>query len=1182
MKYSNLISKRKQYKYSANICLDLRNEAKIADFIPNATTTEILREFLGSIIAGSSDVHSRILYGSYGTGKSHLLTVMSAVLGHINTNGTSFDLFNERIADFDKELAQDIRNYVDNSLPYLVVPIYSDYSDFGKCITYSLKKELNRNGITITFKGFFDEALNLTNKWLSGSESKKRLEEECEKQHVATDRLLNGLRSYDSLVEETFNKIYEGMSYGAKFNSANGSLLDNMDSANHAIQGKYQGIVLVFDEFGRYIEDNGENVKVKSIQDLAEYCDHSGFADYLILVSHKQLSMYTNTMLKSVSDEWKKIEGRFKATSINTKYDQCLSLIGYVIPKKEKNWNEFKGKYSLQLKELYAQAWEFKGFYLPPVTSGKDPFEDGYPLHPITLYGLDRLSKKVAQNERTFFTFLAGDDDTGLFSLLQKITTDEFHFIGLDAIYDYFEPSIKAYKADDAYAVYKKLQFSLGKLGEDAGSLSVKLLKAMSVIYIIADTDVITANRETLLNVIDADDEALNAALDILEQKKIIKYMRQYAYYDFFDSSIYDLESMFEEKQKGVTEEMVSNILNESFSDFAVYPYEYNAQFHMHRVFLPLFAHRNDLNKKSFWNLLPAYYDGAVVFVLDDRAEAKEYANIEIPGRTLLFVNADAKAIEYEVKRFVAIQYYCTKKFDLAENDPSVVNELQLYFDEQEAIVIQLIRRWRTLGDKNSFIIYDKEEQHINNVEELSSLASRIMRDHFPQTPIIINDLLNKNVLTGAIKQARKKAIDNIISQENIYEGLQNLSPEYNVIRSALSRTGISDDGTVEEDKKTYLTDEDDITYESGSFVMQEIDEFLQKATMGKAPFMELYDSLKAEPFGLRDAYIPVFIAFALRRYENVSLFFHEKENNYSSEELVKALEDAKNYSLYISNWDNTQKEYIAALEQIFAEFLPENATQNRLLNLFKAVNLHYSSISKSARTTEKYVSDMTKQYREILNKSYSDYTDFFFEILPTLNNDLQALIQQIKNIKAELGSVDDKLTTVASRVLHKVFSISDDDSLALGMKDLFEREWKDKSTKAFDYTTNAFLDYVGRVKEVTDSEMINDLARIITGFEISYWNDGTSQEFEDILTQVRDKINGYSVTDTLSDGDVKITIENGMKAPVISTFSSAELSQTGQMMLNKLETDISKFGESISYEERISILTRILKRIIG
>lgn len=38
-------------------------------------------------------------------------------------------------------------------------------------------------------------------------------------------------------------------------------------------------------------------------------------------------------MKKELSDEWKKIEGRFKATSINVKYDQCLSLIPHIIPK---------------------------------------------------------------------------------------------------------------------------------------------------------------------------------------------------------------------------------------------------------------------------------------------------------------------------------------------------------------------------------------------------------------------------------------------------------------------------------------------------------------------------------------------------------------------------------------------------------------------------------------------------------------------------------------------------------------------------------------------------------------------------------------------------------------------------------------------------------------------------------
>ena len=55
MNYTKLITKKKQYKYSVNICLDLRTEERLADFIPNLTTTEIIREYLGGIIRGNSD-----------------------------------------------------------------------------------------------------------------------------------------------------------------------------------------------------------------------------------------------------------------------------------------------------------------------------------------------------------------------------------------------------------------------------------------------------------------------------------------------------------------------------------------------------------------------------------------------------------------------------------------------------------------------------------------------------------------------------------------------------------------------------------------------------------------------------------------------------------------------------------------------------------------------------------------------------------------------------------------------------------------------------------------------------------------------------------------------------------------------------------------------------------------------
>lgn len=43
---------------------------------------------------------------------------------------------------------------------------------------------------------------------------------------------------------------------------------------------------------------------------------------------------------------WKKVEGRFKPTSINIKYDQCLSLIGHIIPKTGQ-WKNFKAKFDI-------------------------------------------------------------------------------------------------------------------------------------------------------------------------------------------------------------------------------------------------------------------------------------------------------------------------------------------------------------------------------------------------------------------------------------------------------------------------------------------------------------------------------------------------------------------------------------------------------------------------------------------------------------------------------------------------------------------------------------------------------------------------------------------------------------------------------------------------------------------
>lgn len=1178
MNYTSLVTKKKQYKYSANICFDMKDDEKLAGFIPNITTTEILREYLLGIINGNADVHSRILYGSYGTGKSHLLTVLSDLLGHENTNGKGIVEFEKAISKYDRELASEIKRYVKEEKPFLVVPIYANFGDFDKCITYSLKKELERKNIDICFKSYFDDALKLIDKWNKGEESNKRLKEIYASNEISETDLLNGLENYDSKSEKDFNVVFRAMTYGAEFVSEAGNMLDNIALANNVIADEYRGIIFVFDEFGRYIEDIGESIKVKDVQDLAEFCDHSDFDDYLILVSHKQLSLYTDKMKKSISDEWKKIEGRFKSTSINIKYDQCLSLIPHIIPK-TKEWNGFKRKYQEQLNELYTQAYDFKGFLLPPESDGINPFEGGFPLHPITLYALDRLSKKVAQNERTFFTYLASDEDYSLFSQLEKMNMKEFHFVGLDAIFDYFEENICSYRSGEAKEVYKKYQVAINKLGcNTENNLEMRILKAMAVIYIINDAGTLAPDVETLVNVIDTDKDSIKESIAELENKKIIKYMRQYGYYDFLDSSIYDFDSMIDERMEFVTDETALSVLNEEFSDFVVYPYDYNFHYHMNRIFLPIFAMKAELTKKTLLRFLPKYYDGMIVFVLDKKFDVSEYLDEDnLPDRAILVINQNEEEILYEVKRYVAIKYYYSIREELKKDDPTVEKELELYLNEQRSVLHEVISSWKNIDMDGIAVVSKGQEYEARNDKDVSEIASTIMMNSFPKTVIVNNDLINKNTVSGAIRLARTKALSYIMNnKENLLEDCSLLSPEHSIIRSVLSKNGVFNGENNIGNLNTLPTGEI-----AGTYVVKEIDKYIKKCMNGQTSIKELYDVLKKTPYGLRDGYISVLLAYELRSYENVSIYFHGSEHDYCEEELLKALESPEDYSLYICHWSETETEYIEALEHIFSKYVDRTA-KNRLKELYEAMNKHFVAISKAARTTNKYVSDKAKLYREIMSISHKDYNKFFFETLLQLDDDLSELQIVIQKVVMELENVTVLQLQTVEKAVRSALEIESDVSITAELNRLYEADWKEKRFKSFDYQTSMMLDYLANMNlMISDDEMVQEIGKIVTGFEIEYWNDSKVEDFYDAFSKMVTQLNEYQVQDNVGTNEIKVTISTGNEEEKITQFNKAELSGNSQLMFNKIKSTIENFGESISYDEKMQVLAKIFSEIM-
>lgn len=48
----------------------------------------------------------------------------------------------------------------------------------------------------------------------------------------------------------------------------------------------------------------------------------------------------------------------------------------------------------------------------------------------------------------------------------------------------------------------------------------------------------------------------------------------------------------------------------------------------------------------------------------------------------------------------------------------------------------------------------------------------------------------------------------------------------------------------------------------------------LRDAESARMPVSDLYQLLKEKPFGLRDGYIPVLVAYALRQYQSISNLF--------------------------------------------------------------------------------------------------------------------------------------------------------------------------------------------------------------------------------------------------------------------------------------------------------------------
>ena len=287
-------------------------------------------------------------------------------------------------------------------------------------------------------------------------------------------------------------------------------------------------------------------------------------------------------------DEWKKIEGRFKSLTVYLKDE---FLVPYVIKKEDSLWSKFITSHHKRFTDIVFDMRKTDLFPFVSEQQYKETIVYGsFPLHPIVAFMLQRLSGKIAQNQRTLFTFLSSDETNSLGWFLKGHTTDEFKMVTADWLYDYFEPAIKAYKNTPEFENYLHVQAAINKLdnNDDNYSLKVKIIKSIALLNIINEFNLLKPDTNILAQIIDEDRELIQKLLQELQLQKVLVYLRQYAYLRFFEASSLDIDELIAQSISSQNDSLYYlEVLNREFIQYPIMPNTYNKMYKMTRFFYP-------------------------------------------------------------------------------------------------------------------------------------------------------------------------------------------------------------------------------------------------------------------------------------------------------------------------------------------------------------------------------------------------------------------------------------------------------------------------------------------------------------------------------------------------------------------------------------------------------------------
>lgn len=1192
---SEIITLDDRFRNSINLQLDLHKTNKAWGYIPTKSSLDILNSYFMNVI--NKKDNSTILIGPYGKGKSHLLLVLLTVL-RLDRNNENESIINKMIESFcfyDEEVAQNLKYIWKMKRKFLPVIISSTQGDLNQAFLLGLNEALINAGLKdIVPETYYSEAVRAINNW------KKEYKDTYEKFQIklrnekhSVNNFIARLQLCDKSALEIFRRIYPELTSGSVFNPlVNSELLKLYKNINDIICNdyNYNGIYIVFDEFSKFIESHDKTTvsnDMKIIQDICELASDSGENQiHITLVTHKSIKEYGNVLSNELINAFTGIEGRIKENYFISSSKNNYELLKNAIKKDEWKLDELDKEQNIfnksSIDRYYNNIPCFKMMFL--YKDFVDIVVKGcFPLSPASAYVLLNISEKVAQNERTLFTFVSKDEPFSMANFIQKHLGDSGWIVGVDLIFDYFK---SIFKKDISNIVvhneWLKAEYALNGISDDKCR---KIIKALALINIINKFDELPPNAEVLLLAADLGSEGLEI-LEHLENRLIIYKKSSTGFYVFKSGVGADIKAKIKSERilLGDNFDICRYISAATDTEF-ILPKYYNQKYSMTRYFAAKYMLYADFLKlaKSEYLFNERFADGYIIKLVCSEEEIFQNVSLiedklrELSDRRLV-VLAPQKYFEYRqlVQDFVIIQRLKADN-EFVEENKVLINELELF---EEDITFGIDSYIQNSFDTNNgycvTVAYRGDEVNTEEKTDLNRLVSYICENYYSLAPIINNEMINKKEITSpAIKKARKVIIDHILVgriEEAFYSGT---SPEATIFRAVLKNTGV-------------LSGKPELAM---GCILNEINQFINGCEENKRSFEDLFTVLMSTPYGLRKGILPIILSFVLvDRNEDVIIYLRNKEQELNSDTILNICDKPQEYFLYVEEGTNEKREYLDALMKLFGLSLVNKSSNMNASQLTLEIQRWFKSLPQITRSfkNEQEIAcsnidmNLVIKFKSLLQKVDINPYEMIYKDIPAVfgNVNYTEIITQIIILKQMLESYYQDYINDLILVTKKIFSGSPKDSLTSTLTAWYEDQSLSAKQGLYEEHISELLNYMGRMGTYDDIVILKKIAKIVSGLHIENWNEDTKGKFLDDLRSIRYQVESIIEKNIPDQGKFKLSFVDSNNQEVVKYYMGIS-ENTGYYLRNIISEAIDEFGDSISLNDKVAVLVEMLEKVL-